>query len=128
MAHWSDAYMFRPYVPGEFDCGELARLVLAEVFGRHIAIPTARGTGPFADSRLVAQCCAEIGERTDRPADGDAVVMIARGRLGHVGVYYEVRGVAWVLHNSREAGQVVRHRIRELPGTGLLLDGFYKWK
>ena len=120
--------MFRSYVVGQFDCGDLARLVLAEVFGRQVGIPTARGTGPFADSALVTQCCDEIGERTNAPADGDAVVMIARGRLAHVGVYYELNGVAWVLHNSREARQVVRHRVRELAGAGFTLDGFYRWK
>lgn len=120
--------MFRPYVVNEFDCGDLARLVLKEVFHRDVAIPNARGEGPFADSALVTRCCDEIGVRTDAPADGDAVVMIGRGRLAHVGVYYEINGVPWVLHNSREAMQVVRHRIRELLGTGLKLDGFYKWK
>ncbi|VVE90395.1 NlpC/P60 family protein [Pandoraea bronchicola] len=120
--------MFRPYELNRFDCGDLARLVLKEVFGRDVGIPRARGEGPFADSALVARCCDEIGERTKEPADGDAVVMIARGRLAHVGVYYEQNGVAWVLHNSREAMQVVRHRVRELEGSGFKLDGFYKWK
>ncbi|AHB05621.1 hypothetical protein U875_09700 [Pandoraea pnomenusa 3kgm] len=128
MAHWSDAYMFRPYIVNQFDCGDLARLVLKEVFHRDVGIPHARGTGPFADSALVAKCCDEIGVRTVEPADGDAVVMIARGRLAHVGVYYTLDGVAWVLHNSREARQVVRHRVRELDGNGFKLDGFYKWK
>lgn len=120
--------MFRPYVVNEFDCGDLARLVLKEVFHRDVAIPAARGVGPFADSALVARCCDEIGVKTDAPTDGDAVVMIARGRLAHVGVYYEQNGVPWVLHNSREARHVVRHRVRELAGNGFNLDGFYKWK
>ncbi|VVD74334.1 MULTISPECIES: hypothetical protein [Pandoraea] len=120
--------MFRPYVVNGFDCGDLARQVLKEVFQRDIAIPSARGVGPFADSALVERCCDEIGVRTDSPEDGDAAVMIARGRLAHVGVYYEVNGVAWVLHNSREAMQVVRHKVRELDGAGFKLDGFYKWK
>lgn len=120
--------MFRPYVVNQFDCGDLARLVLLEVFARNVAIPAARGAGPFADSALVERCCDEIGERTDFPSDGDAVVMIARGRLAHVGVFYVQNGVQWVLHNSREARQVVRHRVRELEGAGFKLDGFYKWK
>lgn len=128
MTHWSDAYMFRPYVVNGFDCGDLARLVLAEVFHRDVAIPAARGAGPFADSALVTRCREEIGTRTDAPSEGDAVVMIGRGRLAHVGIYCELEGVAWVLHNSREAMQVVRHRIRELPGAGFGLDGFYTWK
>lgn len=120
--------MFRPYDSNGFDCGDLARLVLYEVFGRDVAIPNARGVGPFADSALVNKCCEEIGIPTDEPRDGDAVVMIGRGRLAHVGVYYKVDGEAWVLHNSREAKQVVRHRIRDLPGTGLKLERFYQWR
>lgn len=119
--------MFRQYQAKSFDCGDLARLVLLEVFNRSIAIPTARGDGPFADSGLVVKCCEEIGTPTSEPMDGDAVVMIGRGRLAHVGVYYKLNGEEWVLHNSREAKQVVRHRIRDLPGTGLTLDRFYRW-
>lgn len=120
--------MFLPYKLNGFDCGDLARLVLAEVFGRDIGIPIERGAGPFAHSALVSRCCDEIAVRTDSPKDGDAVVMIGRGRLAHVGVYYKLNGEEWVLHNSREAKQVVRHKLRDLPGTGFKLDGFYQWK
>jgi hypothetical protein len=120
--------MFRAYDPNGFDCGDLARLVLHEVFNRYVAIPSSRGIGPFANSALVTKCCEEIVTKVNEPEDGDAVIMIGRGRLAHVGVYYKLGGEEWVLHNSREAMQVVRHRIRDLPGTGFKLEGFYRWK
>jgi hypothetical protein len=59
--------------------------------------------------------------------DGDAVLMKS-GSLWHVGVYILLGGAPYVLHAMKNAQQVVRHRLRDLPNQGLTVEGFYKWK
>jgi len=128
MAHWSDRYVGQPYVPGENDCAELAARVQREVFGREIALPSERAFGLRGLTAQIDAARDDYGTRTDSPADGDAVLMRCRGKLSHIGVYCDLDGVGWVLHAVRNAGQVVRHRLRELPLQGLAVEGFYRWK
>lgn len=133
-SHWSDAYIGRPYVEGEFDCAELARLAQAEVFGRAIAMPSERvylGLDGAAKLRAMrdqlAACKDDYGTPTDAPEDGDAALIRSRGRIDHVGIYCLIGGEAWVLHAAPHCG-VVRMRLRQLDLYGYHLEGFYKWK
>lgn len=126
MTHWTSRYIGLPYA--ENDCAELAARVQREVFCRSVSLPTVRAAGLRG---LTAQIEAEkdvYAERTDLPQDGDAVLMVGRGRLDHVGVYAAINGVPHVLHAMRNAGQVCLHRLRELEGIGLKVEGFYRWK
>lgn len=135
MSHWSSAYIGRPYLEAEFDCGELARLVQREVFGREILIPVERDymgeAGPVARFRAMArQIAAEaprLAEPTTLPKDGDAVLLKSRGYFQHIGIYCFVDGEPWVLHASDASMQVVRTRVRELEIRGLRIEGFYRW-
>ncbi len=126
-AHWSERYVGQPYVPGENDCAELAARVQREVFGREIRLPSERACGLRGLSAQIGAARDDYGAPTDAPEDGDAVLMTGRGRLSHVGVYCLIEDVPWVLHAMKRAGQVVRHRLRELPAQGLTVEGFYKW-
>lgn len=142
MSHWSDAYVGRPYVEGEFDCAELARTVNREVFGRAIRLPAERWhAGKAGAARLMAMRAqiedgkADYGVPTDAPQDGDAVLLYSRARLAHIGLYClipqglpsVVGGAAWVLHAADDARQAVRTRLRELERLGYRLEGYYTW-
>lgn len=127
--HWSDSYLGEPYRPVEADCAALAVRVAREVFGRHVDLPQ-HAAGLRSGSRQI-DAIAEAGsvaERVTDPRDGDVVLMRCRGVLAHVGVYCRIDGAPWVLHAMRNAGAVVRHRLRDLPAQGLAVEGFYRWK
>ena len=130
MAHWSESYIGRPYVLGESDCAHLVCDVRREVFG----LPVPEDAEPERAASLVGRFrqmgdgVAEYGERTDDPHEGDAVLMLCRGRASHIGVFCHVDGDPCVLHAMKNAGMAVRHRIRDLPRYNLNVEGFYKWK
>jgi hypothetical protein len=126
-AHWSQVYVGLPYVRDTFDCAVLVERVLREVFGRDVELPKERSADVHGLSAIIRRRRADVAQPVDDPREGDAVLMIGRGRLNHVGVYCLIAGEPWVLHNMRAAGQVCLHRMRELPAYGLRVEGFYRW-
>jgi len=124
---WWQAYIGQAYIPGENDCAALAVRVQAEVFGREIDLPTERATSVRGMSRQIEAHKNDFATRTDNPDDGDAVLMIGRGRLDHIGVFVMINGEGYVLHAMRDAGQVCLHRLRDLHRYGLDIEGFYQW-
>lgn len=130
MAHWSDRYLGRPYVAGSGDCAMLAAEVRHDVFGDASAIAAAeaeRAASALGRARQAQQVIAQHGARTDVPIEGDAVLMLCRGRPSHIGIYCLIDDEPWVLHAMANAGEAVRHRLRDLPRVGLALEGFYRW-
>jgi hypothetical protein len=131
LVHWSELYVGQPYVKDEMDCGGWAERIEREQFGRDIDLPRERAQGLRPRSRQIAAEKDTFAERTDRPVEGDGVLMVARGDLYHIGIYTVVNFEPSVVHameGSREvAGQVVRHRIRDLAAQGIKLEGYYKW-
>lgn len=127
--HWSTGYIGLRYdAAAGLDCGGLAERVQREVFGRDVRLPSERRPrGPFERSALVRELLADFGQRTDAPADGDAVLLIARGRLQHVGVYCRIGTESWVLHVPEGAHSVLQ-RLRDLAGAGYQVEGYYQWK
>jgi hypothetical protein len=126
MAHWSEAYIGLPYIAGDQDCAELLARVQREVFGRAVTVPRVRADGPFGKSAQISQGARDLADPVLEPVEGDAVLMLVRG-LWHVGVWFE-QGEPWVLHAMRNAGQVVSHRLRELPVLGIRVEGFYRMR
>jgi hypothetical protein len=132
--HWSDRYVGLPYVEGEFDCADLARTVLAEVFGRDIRLPSERWyageTGCGKVRAMAAQIDAlktDYAAPTAAPTEGDGVLLIARARMCHIGLYCVIANEPWVLHAASHARQVVRTRVRELERLGYRVEGYYRW-
>lgn len=128
MRHWSDRYLGRPYIEGEYDCAELCRQVLYAEFGRMVAIPVERGTIPHGLSAQIAAHRDDLARRTLEPREGDGVLMRGRGRVNHLGIFCRIDGEPWVLHAHKGAGQVVRSRVRDLAGQGLPVEGYYRWR
>ncbi len=130
MAHWTETYIGRPYIPGVADCARLVCDVRREVFGLPVP-PEAepdRAASVLGRYRQMSEGVAEYGERTDDPQDGDAVLMRCRGRPSHVGVYALINNEPCVLHAMQNAGMVVLHRLRDLPRYRLHVEGCYRWK
>lgn len=130
MSHWCETYIGKPYIKGEFDCARLVCDVRKEVFG--LPVPAEadpeRADSVYKRFNQMTDGVAEYGCRVDEPVEGDAVLMMCRGRPSHIGVLCILNGEKYVLHAMENAGQVVLHKIRDLPRVNLQLEGFYRWK
>ena len=133
-AHWSDKYLGRPYLRGEFDCADLVVEVARAEFGRAVALPR-HAEGVRARDRQIERLTGELGRQLDRAAgeaiqDGDIVLMKAAGRrlsLGHhIGVAAVLPLAACVLHCLAGVG-VARHPLDCLAARQLTLTGIYRW-
>ena len=107
--HWALAYLGREAACADGACADFVRDVMAERFGRRVALP-APGTSLRARDAQIAAAARALAEPTDDPREGDVVVMRSRGRrraLGHhVGVWCLIGARPHVLHAVK--GQGVR--------------------
>lgn len=125
--HWVEAYIGQPYVKDVQDCAYWAERILREHFGRTIKLPTNRAQGLRPRSRQIAEQKDRFTRPTATPAEGDAVLMLMRGDLYHIGVYVKVNGEPQVLHADEGFGAVVLTRIRDLAAQSMRLEGYYQW-
>ena len=127
-----DRFIGIPYSARHMDCADLALLVQRELFGREVSLPGKRLRPLRADAQAVALASyvAALGEPTDAPKDGDAVLMRDAGAdvATHIGTYFFINYAPHVLHTSHVTGASVLHRARDLAGYGLHIEGFYTWK
>lgn len=127
-----DRYIGIPYSARHMDCADLAILVQRELFGRDVALPGKRPR-PLAgadQAACIASHSAQLADPVQTPQDGDAVLMRDAGaaQAGHLGTYFFVNYTPCVLHTSHALGASVLHRVQDLPGYGLRVEGFYRWK
>ncbi len=125
--HWSERYIGQPYVKDELDCGGWAERILREQFHRDVHLPKERAQGLRPRSQQIATAKDRFAMRTEHPEEGDGVLMVSRGDLYHIGIYTTVAREPSVVHAMEGFGAVVRHRIRDLAGIGLRLEGYYRW-
>lgn len=125
-----DRFIGIPYSARHMDCADLAILVQRELFGRAALLARPRPLRGDEQARVIAAHCAELGERTDTPRAGDAVLMRDAGApvAGHLGTYFFVNYAPCVLHTSHALGASVLHRVQDLRAYGLTVEGFYRWK
>lgn len=129
MNHWSARYIGLPYAHGEADCARLVCRVRSEIFGRPAPTPAEEGRAASAYGRAqqITDVLADFAYPVAVAEDGDIVLMYARARPSHVGVYCLVDGEPAVLHAMERPGQVVLTRLRDLPRLMLRVEGFYRW-
>lgn len=137
LKHWSEKYVGLLYQPGVFDCGVLCEQVQQAEFGRSVTAPKDRDYYNIPEGDVVARFKAmssqvsrvkdQYAQRTESPSDGDAVLLVTRGYMQHLGIYCLIQGEAYVLHASESAKQVVLHKLSHLVMKGLKVEGFYKW-
>lgn len=130
MPHWSEKYIGQPYAPHSADCARLLSKVRHEQFNLPVPndIEVERAASRLGRVGQMEDLVSEFGAKTDSPVEGDAVLMVCRGRPSHIGVYCIVDGEPAVLHAMENAGSVVLHKIRELNRVFLTIEGYYAWK
>ena len=130
MAHWSEKYIGQPYATNNADCARLLAKVRKEEFGLPVPddIEVERVASRLGRVGQMVDLVSAYGEKTYNPKEGDAVLMLCRGRPSHIGAYCIVDGEPSVLHSMENAGMVVLHKIRELNRVFLSVEGYYTWK
>lgn len=125
--HWSCKYLGLSYK--DYDCAELVEYVLLKEFGieRHFPRPSRNAAERYKTIRLSMSDFLS-DEPTDRPSDGDCILMSGAQRFNHVGVYLKYRGIEYCLHSSARFGSVVRHKLSQLPMLQLNVEGVYTWQ
>ena len=130
MTHWSEKYIGQAYSRGDADCARLVCQVRAEVFG--LPVPSdahiERAESRLGRAAQMADGVEAFGLPVSIPKEGDAVLMLCRGRPSHIGVFCHVNDEDCVLHAMENAGMVVLHKLRDLPRVMLSVEGFYRWK
>lgn len=66
--------------------------------------------------------------KSDNPKDFDLVIMNAKHRLAHVGLFVTINESPFVLHTFFRSESILRTEIKDLFLIGLNLEGFYKWQ
>lgn len=130
MSHWSEQFIGLPYEQNTADCARLVAKVRKDVFKLPVPedIEIERKSSRLGRAGQMTDLIGEYGQKTDNPQEGDAVLMMCRGRPSHVGSYCIVNNEPCVLHAMENAGMVVLHRIRELNRVFLTVEGYYTWK
>lgn len=126
------AYVGRAYVPGQYDCADLAVDVQREVFGRAVALPSRRPGGCAGQRAAILSHRDALAVKVDVPFTGCVALFYEVTDKGdhqyHVGTVCLHRGEVWVLHNSYALGGAHLHRFADMQGWGMKLDGWYAWK
>lgn len=124
MTHWSDGYIGIPHA--ELDCAELVERVLREQLGRQVQFPRRQSDNLFHRAGLITRHARDFARRIDAPHDGCGVLMFARGRTAHVGLFCDIEGVGYVLHSDSVFGTSVRMPVARVAATHRI-EGWYAW-
>lgn len=127
-AHWAEKYIGQPYVPHTGDCAALVAQVRVDL-GLRVPDDAAvqRAVSRLGRAGQAADAVLLWGHRTDCPEDGDVVLMLCAGRPSHFGAWVDdINGEPHVLHALENVGHVVLTRVRDLPLTGLVIEGVYQ--
>jgi len=127
-----DRFIGIPYDARHMDCADLALLVQSELFGREVLLAgkRPRPLREEAQAKAIHAYTQQLAVPVAQPLNGDAVLMREAGQAlaGHVGTYLFLNYAPMVLHSSHALGSSVLHRVQDLPGYGLQIEGYYRWK
>jgi len=130
MKHWVHNYIGREYIKDVYDCASLFVDVAKNEFNKNVSIPVDRTGMRYSEMSVeINQRKLSMADPTDKPEEGDAVLLITPKGLNHIGIYCVVNRVPHVLHAmGGSVAQVVLHKLRELDKYNLKVEGFYKLK
>lgn len=126
------SYTTRLYVPGRYDCADLAIDVQRELFGREITLPCHPRHRAEQTEAIVAQRDA-VSTRVDMAAGeraeaGCAVLMRALDGGWHIGtLFHDASGQPWVLHAHSPALGVLLQPLPEVAALGLMVEEYRTW-
>ena len=124
MAHWSDGYIDIPHAA--LDCGELVAKVLREQFGRTVNFPRKESDNLFHRAQLITEHCADFARPVGAPFDGCGVLLFARGRMAHMGLYCLI-DQPYLLHSDSRFGSSTRVPLSRVCPPRYRIEGFYAW-
>lgn len=125
MAHWSDGYIGVPWTAE--NCAALVERVLREQFGRTVAFPRPARPNVFHYAELLEARRRDFARPITSPHDGCAVIVLARGRLAHVGLYCVLPDQPYLLHSDSSFGASVRIPMSRVCRPRFTIEGFYAW-
>ncbi|WP_295377155.1 hypothetical protein [uncultured Pseudacidovorax sp.] len=121
--HWSERYLDIPHA--ELDCAQLVERVLHEQFSRDVRFPRRERDDLFHRAGLITRHASDFAKPIDTPYDGCGVLMLARGRQAHIGLYCAIEG-GRVLHSDSAFGSSVCMPLAALQTT-IKIKGWYAW-
>lgn len=125
MQHWSDRFVNVPYEVAE--CAELIEMVLREKFGRKVRFPRPdRREDVFQRNALIREHTADFARPIDTPYDGCGVILLARNRLAHMGMYLVI-DQPYLLHTDSTFGASTRIPMTRVQPPHFRIEGFYAW-
>lgn len=124
MAHWTDRFKGIPHA--QLDCAQFVEYVLRVQFGRDVQFPQRKSDDLADRSALIVGHVPEFARPIDRPVDGCGVLMWARGRRAHIGLYVPINRIAYVLHSDQPFGESVLSPLHRLP-RWYRIEGYYAW-
>ncbi len=124
--HWAEQYVGLPYA--QYDCAQLCVKIQKEQFNKSVGIPAGRPTGLHNISDMILDLQDDFAVQVSVPVDGDAVLMVGRGRLNHIGTICYINEQEHVVHAMRNVAMTVIHKIVALKDVGLSVEGYYRWK
>ena len=119
--HWYNNYVGMPF-NSSFNCLDLVILIQQEVFNRTLDIPNKNK--PY--SQMIEEHYPRFVINTDSNIDGDLVLMTTRSATLHLGIYFQLHNVDYVIHNDLN-GTIITN-LDKLLLNNLSLKGIYKWK
>lgn len=123
--HWSRPFLQIPYK--DMNCSKFAEYVLNLHFKRNFSFPQSEGS-IFNQSKQIRDNVPKFADRTETPKDGDLVLMHGLRRMCHVGIYVEIKGIAYVLHCESSMKCSALHRLDRLMTFGYSVEGIYTWR
>lgn len=127
LASQIERYIGLPYDEETLDCADLAVLIQRELFGKHIELP-GRRQRMNAPAAAINRYSGELATRIERDELRDGDVIVFKADTLHIGTVFFLSGRAWVLHTTTTGGYSLLQPLSDLPGYGLRIEVYYRWK
>lgn len=122
-----ERYVGLPYDEAELDCADLAVMIQRELFNKEISLP-GRRQRMNAPAASINRYSGELATRIEREQLRDGDVIVFKDGTLHIGTVFLLSGKAWVLHTTTTGGYSLLQPLSDLPGYGLRIEGYYRWK
>lgn len=128
-----DRFIGLAYCPRRMDCADLVLLVQRELFGKTVLLAgkRPRPLDGAAQDAAIHDYTAQLADPVSTPQDGDLVLMreVGASQAGHAGTFLFINYAPHVLHTAAwMQGGSTLHRLQDLSGLGLTVEGYYRWK
>lgn len=124
MKSWLKKYLSISYK--DMNCSKFVEHVLRDHFKKDYKFPQSEGS-LFNQSKQIRESIPLFATKTEKPQDGDLVLMHGRRRMCHVGVYIKIGRQNYVLHTESRLKTACLHSFKDLLFVGYTVEGVYSW-